>query len=141
MPTRDEDFRYGSSEAELSGRFIGVDLAHEGEHTLNTGGVNDICFPNVDLTFREDGRIILRGREIHNDLELVNALRQAFRMPTLAQLEIDQSIQRISERLADHRDREIMAVVDEAAFIEEGDWTKLTDKLEPEEEDEVYIEI
>jgi len=140
MPTRDEDFRYGVSQAELSRMVLGVDLAHEGEYTFNTEGLNDIVFSAVDLVFKEDGRIILRGREIHNDLELVNALRQSFGLTQLTQL--DQTVRNISERLAENVDREIIRVLDESAYIEEGDLVKFTEeKLQPTEEEELYIEI
>lgn len=70
--------------------------------TLRANFNSDVLFPNVDLVFKEDGRIILRGREIHNDLELVNALRQNFGLSPLSEL-----THLAGMRVADEVDRQI----------------------------------
>ncbi len=47
----------------------------------------DIIFCKVDLVFKEKGDILLKGKKIHNDLELVNALRENFGLSKIDKLE------------------------------------------------------
>lgn len=48
-----------------------------------TAPPEDIYFVKVDLLFRENGEIYLKGKKIATDMELVNALRKNFGLKKL----------------------------------------------------------